>query len=43
MNYEKPEVVLVTPAIDAIQGPMDKGIGSLDPKPTDAAYAADEE
>jgi hypothetical protein len=43
VSYEKPEVVLVAPAIEAIQGPMDKGIGAFDPKPTNGAYAADED
>jgi hypothetical protein len=42
MKYEKPEVVVVAPALDAIEGGMDKGIGSSDSLPTDPAYAADE-
>jgi len=43
VNFEKPEVVLMAPAIDAVQGPLEKGSGAFDPKPTDGAYTADEE
>lgn len=43
VKYEKPEVVLVAPALDAIQGALDKGEGSFDPLPTDPAYSADEQ
>jgi hypothetical protein len=42
MEYQRPEVVVLASALDAIQGDMDKGRGSFDPAQTDPAYVADE-
>ncbi len=47
MDYEKPKIVAVQKATDAIQG-MQKGVGTADildpqnPFPSASAYAADE-
>lgn len=43
VEYEKPEVVRMANALEAIESVVDKGMGSFDPMPTDAAYRADEE